>query len=877
MSTVRKWWKWALAIAALLATAQIGASMLVRTRRVRAYLTVRLARAFGRPIEVRRFAVSLLPVPRLDAEQVTVGEDPDFGNEYFLRADGLSASLRWTGLLRGHFELGTLSLSRPSLILVRNSAGAWNLQSWLPSSRGTRKVTGLYGPPSPAPSVNRLQKIEFDEGRVNFKIVDEKLPFAFIGVSGSVDQVAPGRWQLSLEAQPWRSGVVLQSVGTLHLQGGVAGTSARLQPAEISVHWEEVSLADLFRLLHGNDYGVRGLLTLDGTMKSDGSASNAGVQAEDWRFTVEARTSQIHRWDLGERSDNPRLRIGVTGLWNAPTGKARVERVTVEGPRSNLRGTATYQTGPAGGFELHVDSAGIQAMDILAWLRAFQPGIDDGVSADQFFTGALALRGWPPEVEHAAVSSNGGVLRIPGLKLPIHIGAVRGGRERNALVFEPVRVMLGGTARDGPSSKKRRPGAAGENSADLTFEQDLSTSQGTISVEGQIQKSEEFLKTAAAFGHPLNHGWELSGEAAVAARWEWSRPFEGTWSGRVVFTKAKLAVAGLNQPLDIQGSTLTWDQGRRSVDATKVNGFGGTWSGSIMEASGALDDKAPRWIFHFAVDRMNTAELDRWVGPRARPNWLQRLLASFLGGSAPSSGGSALVRRVNAEGDVDVGELSIEQLLFTQVHAAASLRNFELEVPEADAQWAGGLVHAQVHAAFAPRPQYEIRARLEHVNLTGIPGASRALERVTGFASGTVELETHGVGRDELLQTLAGSGDVQLKSVAIRGWDVDASLADGQPHAGTSRWTSGSGTFTMRNRAVTVTNLKLESGPVETLLQGSVSFARDADLTMEAALGGKKAGRTRGTIQAGRVLKIFGPLDGPRVTIEKAATRQPAD
>jgi hypothetical protein len=178
-----------------------------------------------------------------------------------------------------------------------------------------------------------------------------------------VDQIAPGRWQLRLEAQPWRSGVVLQSAGTVRVQGDIAGTSARLQPAQISVHWEAVSLADLFRLLRGTDYGMRGVFVLDGSLKSglSGPGSIAETQPGQWSFSVEARAAQIHRWDLIERSDNPRLRVAVNGHWNVGLGSVGAEEVTVEGPSSNLRGTANYVTGPAPGFELHLDSSGIQA------------------------------------------------------------------------------------------------------------------------------------------------------------------------------------------------------------------------------------------------------------------------------------------------------------------------------------------------------------------------------------------------------------------------------------------------------------------------------------------------------------------------------------
>jgi len=148
-------------------------------------------------------------------EGVSIGENPAFGHEYFLRADRMTANVRWLGLLRGHFEFGTISLSRPSLILVRNESGRWNLEGWLPPAPSKSSASAFaYGPQSPAATGNHLQKIEFDEGRINFKTGDEKRPFAFTNVSGSVEQMGPGRWQLRLEAQPWRSGVPLQSTGT---------------------------------------------------------------------------------------------------------------------------------------------------------------------------------------------------------------------------------------------------------------------------------------------------------------------------------------------------------------------------------------------------------------------------------------------------------------------------------------------------------------------------------------------------------------------------------------------------------------------------------------------------------------------------------------
>jgi len=186
-------------------------------------------------------------------------------------------------------------------------------------------------------------------------------------------------------------------------------------------------------------------------------------------------------------------------------------------------------------------------------------------------------------------------------------------------------------------------------------------------------------------------------------------------------------------------------------------------------------------------------------------------------------------------------------------------------------------VHAQVHAKFAPLPKYNVTAKLDRVNLAEIPAPGRFTERLAGLASGTLHVETEGVGREELLQKLAGGGEVQFKKVEFRGWDVSASVTDGAPRTGTSRWTSGEGTFTMRNRGVNVENLTLESASEKTSLQGTVNFARDADLTIETLSEGKRRGKTIGINETGHVLKILGPLDGPRVSVEKVAARQPAD
>jgi AsmA family len=836
-------------------------------------------------VEVRHFSVLLLPSPRLDADQVTIGEDPAFGSEYFLRAEHLSAGLRWMGFLRGHFEFGTLFLSRPSLILVRNAEGRWNLERWLPPAKmiafnGQR----VYGPAqSVATPANRLRRIDIEDGRINFKIIDEKLPFAFTGVSGSVEQVSPGRWQLRLEAEPWRSGAALQSAGTLVVRGDVAGTSARLQPAEIHVHWDHAALADLLRLFRGRDYGVRGIFALDATANSENvtSSESGPMRTGDWSYVLQARASQIHRWDLTERSDNPRINVNLLGRLNVATGNALAERIVVETAKSNLRGTASATISANPSWDVHLDSAGVQAADVLAWYRAFQPDVEDSISVNQYFTGAMSMRGWPLQLVDAAFSSEGGELRVPGINSVLRIGPVEGGRQHARLTVEPMHIGYGPAIKRAEATTSATSAANHRSESrggiNLGLIHDLDKYVGALSIDGHVEKVEDVLRVAQAFGHPLNYGWDLSGPAGATLRWEWNNTTSGRrWNGRVDVAKSELHVAGLNQPLELIKTSMEWKDGLRAAAIGDIEGFGATWSGSITEVGPVDADGGARWNFRLHGDSVDAAELDRWVGPRARPGWLRRLLPSLLGGTtqAPEGHASDLVRRVKAEGELRIDEFNLEKLKFVNVHAVGALHDLHLEVRDADAQWAGGKVHATVAARFLPRPAYDVTADLDRVDLAQLPAPARATERFGGIASGTLHFSTQGVGREELLQRLVGRGDVRMRNVEFRGWDVSASVSEGEPRAGESRWAAGEGAFTLRDQGVVLAGLRLEAGHEFTFVKGTVSFGRDADLTIQTTTDGRRESRT---IEPGHILKISGPLDVPRVSVEKAVTRLPAD
>ncbi|HEY1468793.1 MAG TPA: AsmA family protein [Candidatus Acidoferrum sp.] len=882
MNRFRKYLKIATVLLVLLLAAQVGVSLLVKTHRVREYLVAQLSRAFGRPVTVRSFSAQLLPVPRLDVGAITVGEDPAFGNEYFLRAERMTASLRWWGLLKGDFEFGTMSLTHPHLILVRNSLGVWNLEGWLPPAPS--KIVGnyvTYGPQLPAESTHHLQKIEFDEGRINFKFGADKRPFAFTNVSGSVEQLGAGRWRLQIEAVPWRSGVQLQSTGTLQVSGDVAGTLARLQPAEIHMHWEKVSLADLFRLITGNDYGVRGQLALDGTASVGKPVVGQSYEEGKWQFAVQARASQIHRWDLTERDDNPRIDVNAKGKWDLAAGEGSAEELRIDLPHSNLQASGNLRVSQDHSWNARVTGAAVQAEDLLAWYRAFQPDIAEDLAVDDLLTGNATLSGWPLKLDDAHVAGTTGTLRMPGFTRPLRIGEVHGELRKGVFAVEPVRLSLNEAKVEQPAAgkaekaavKSPRPPAETLDFAEIRASHDFTAQAGTLRVDARLEKAQNFFKLATAFGKTLNHGWELTGGLTGTTTVEWDHGLLRNIrrSGSINAVRAELQVAGLNLPIRLDDTRLEWDKGQRNATVNKAGAFGATWNGTISETLPVDGIELPRWKFQLHADRLDAAELDRWVGPRARPNWLQRLLPSLLGKSNAQAKASELLRRVSADGDLFADTVVIEKIKLSRAHANLLLMNLHLDVREAQAQWAGGDVRGSMLAVFGAAPKYEIAAEIEQVNLGQLPWAARWAERWGGTASGKIHLTTGGVGREELLKQIAGNGEFTAKNVEFRGWDVAESLDAGALRTGASRWTNADGQFSVKDRVISLDAIRLSGPRGRNLLAGTIDFAQAANLTFSEAATDKRAAASP---LPGHHLELKGPLDAPQVAVKATIAEQ---
>ncbi|HYL64808.1 MAG TPA: hypothetical protein VE077_19515, partial [Candidatus Methylomirabilis sp.] len=476
-----------------------GVSEILRSGWLNARFTHRLEAAFGRPVEVSNFGFSLMKGPRLEANYFTVGEDSRFGNEYFLRADQLAVGLRWSALLHGRIELGTLSFTNPHLNLVHLPDGEWNLESWLPKPPGNAAAAlGAIH------ETARLQRIEISGGRVDFKTSGEKLPFALTDVQGRVEQAAPGSWQLDLEAQPFRAGAAAQQAGELRLTGVVGGTSSRLRPANLHLDWSDASLSDVLRLARGTDYGIRGLLAVQLAAKTEGTG---------WQYTSRAELSQLHRWNLPPRANDPAADISADARWVPGKGRLELTQARIETPHSNLRATGSVEWRfdqrlsriAVKNTQMELTSPGVQLGELLTWYRAFHPGVDDRISLAGMAVVDLAVRGWPPRIEAGSIATEGATLS--GASMPGDFGL------GHAVVeFSPGRITI-------PSATiSSADGAQTFLVHAILDRQARSRSDWTL--DGKSRNIQTLFAPASALGFKLPQGWMIDGPAQCHLEWK---------------------------------------------------------------------------------------------------------------------------------------------------------------------------------------------------------------------------------------------------------------------------------------------------------------------------------------------------------------------
>ncbi|HEY4838787.1 MAG TPA: AsmA family protein, partial [Candidatus Acidoferrales bacterium] len=819
----RKWFIILLAMALFCVAFGVALSRAVASNRSKQYLTARLEQAFGRSVEVSNFGVRWIPTPAIVANRVTISEDPRFGHEYFLRAENIAASPRWLSLFSGKLEVGTIDLSHPSLNLVRDDDGRWNVESWLPSPANSKSALTSSAARSPRPAA-QLSRIEIDGGRINFSRGADRRPFALEELTGSIEHESAGRWRIALAAHPSRAAVHLQDSGTLSVAGVIAGTSARLHPASIELTWSEASLADTLRLAMGNDPGVRGefALQVKAQTESETGPQNSGATPAParWNISFSAQVSGLHRWDMAARSDNPSANIVAEAEWDAGSPQITLRNLSLSAPHSKIE--ATGAVGWAAGInpDVHVTSSGISFEDIFAWYRSFQPGVADGLTADGFLTADMQLTGSLLSVRSGKILSSGARISRSGLTL-VNSGLIDARFDSDFVEMLPVIWTFAASSKpqpDAAASSVTIPASAGTiafhaklfsplveiGKPTQTMQRKLPSKNIAppawnydLALRGDFTRFEDFLNAARLIGRPLNAGWQVEG--GLTANLEWLGKLHEHFAkptGEVSPRGMTLKLPLINQSLEIENAKIELKPGEPHITIVKASALGAHWQGTIWRSDVptvqnknasttelAQPSAAPEWEFDLATDHLDAAELDRWIGPRARPNWLARIFTPEASGNSTVPGPGPL-SQLRAHGTLRAETFTLAPLEVQSLRAQIEMLGRNINFSEFDAKLNGGTISGGLAASLEADPIYHLHAAMKDVNVAELARTNPDLrDRLTGQLSGEVKLSFHGIGREQLLDTLRGEGHLSATQFAIRGVDLSAPSANDAEHS----------------------------------------------------------------------------------------------
>jgi AsmA family len=837
----RKRWLWIFLIAVVaLGAADEGLARLAGAEWLRGTLTRRLADAFGRPVEVGRYSFTLWPTPRLEAQYVTVGEDPRFGQEYFLRAEAVEAGLRWQSILRGRFEFDTFAFRRPSLNLVRNAQGRWNLEDWLPAPAAPHK--GAAG------TLRRLARIEISDGRINFKQGVEKKPFALVEVNGSIEQEAPGRWRIDLEARPMRAAVIVQDVGRLAVRGVVGGTSARLRPAAVQLTWQDASLSDVLRLLRGWDYGVRG------RMQAELAASSQGA---DWAFSATARLRNLHRWDLPLMPGEPAVNLRVRGDWwpQAPggsTGQLVVKEGAVEAPRSSIR-VAGVLSWPRGAWaasdaaRLQVVSAGVGLSDLLSWYRAFHPGVGAGVTAEGLVGLDAEVTGWPLRIERGVAASDGG--RIEGAAAgPFEFGhtVIRFDPQGAALV--PASITL--------------PKHAGH----LRLAGRLAFNHGGnfhLRLTGATTQLEDLPAAAAAMGVAPAAVWRaVEGPARLAFAWQGQlRPRAIRSQGTIDLEKGLWRGPRGKGVVRLDRVRIELSPAGQRILVRRAQALGATWSGWLSRSASSPGEP---WQFDLKAEQLDGAALAALFAARRRQSLLTRILPEK---EMPPEV-YAWMSGLDARGRLAIDSLGLGPLRLRRLRGRLAVDSGRLRLTAARADFCRGVVRGSWEMKFAVPPVYRAAAQFDRVSLAQLAGAAPALAgRFSGVLAGELKLTAEGASLNELARSAVGRGKFTLREAEDRRLDWFASLRAGSARPGATMFATAFASLHVGGDRIGLDDVRLEGPAGQLEVTGDISFSRGlAAQVRTLPLPGRFSPTKRlATALVSQTFELAGTLAAPRI------------
>jgi hypothetical protein len=830
--------------------------------RLKARITYSISQAVARPVEIGSVQLRFLPQPGFDLKNLVIYEDSAFGAEPMLRAPEVTAVVRLTSLVRGRLDISRLELTEPSLNLVRTPDGRWNLEALLERTERTPLAPTAKSKLEARPG---FPYIEASSGRINFKVGQEKKPYALLNADFALWQESENTWGARLKAEPLRTDMSLSDTGLLRMNGTwQRAGSLRETPLQFSLEWDRGQLGQLTKLVTGNDKGWRGEVRLEATLR--------GVPAA-MLVSADTAIQDFHRYDIPS-SEALQLTAHCNGRYSSV--ETVMHEIFCSAPVGNGMITLHGDAGLPGvhrvDLALNVESVPVSAMAQLA-RRAKK-----NLPADLVATGNVQ--------GSFSVKEEGASRRGPEFEGRGEITGLRLQSASTKVEFAPGSVPFALSSERMSADSAKGKTARWSGTEVLPGADELHVEYGPLPVALGRPVAAQARGWAGRSGYGMvirgdgevSHALRLAsllGLPAVRANVEGAAQMElqiaGSWAGNVSgggsgfsfptvtgtvqLRNLRALVRGVNGPIEISSAELQLRRDEARVEKLSAQAGGARWTGSVALPRGCGMPGACVVRFNLNSEEIALNELAEWLG--SQPS--QRRWYQVLTSDEPAA--TAFVENLRASGKVSADVLRIHDIVAERVSASFELERGKLTISELRADLLGGKHRGDWRADFtAASPVYTGSGTLTGISMGKMAEAMHD-RWISGTAAGTYQLTASGSDSPAFWETAEGELHFDLRDGVL----PHISLTSDEGPLRIARW---QGRMHLHGGEIEIDKEALVSPAGACEISGTASLGRALDLKLARSTD-MKPGRA-GSL----VYSITGSLAEPRIVVIPAPETQ---
>jgi len=789
------------------AVAALGALLIVLflfrpgVSRLRHRIAGSIGTALGRRVEIDNVRVRALPQPGFDLEGLVIYDDPAFSPEPMVRAQDVTATIRLRSLLRGRLEIARLSATEPSINLVRNHEGRWNLAQLL-----ERSARIPIAPTGKAPSERRpaFPYLEAVHARINFKIEQEKKAYSLIDADVGLWQESENSWGARMRAEPVRTDFNLTDTGLVSLNATwQRAPNLHSTPVQISLEWQKGQLGQISKLLTGRDRGWRGGVDI---------SANLSGTPEALRVESQAAVTEFHRYDIAA-TESVRLAVGCAGRYSINSGT--LADLQCESPLTSGSLKVGGTLGPIRNglnYDLTVATDKVPLASFLRVLRQAKKQLPQ----DLIVAGLV-------RAEIHAVRDADGPVDIDGEGVGTNVRLIaNGGKNELVLGDVPLTFVTAPVVNDSPDDKAEAPqpqmrigtlALATGGTAPATAGGWISPSGYRFMLTGDFALKNLFqLADGIGLGgsRPAVDGL-ARGAIDVSGAWQGFAP--ATIVARAQLRSGRAVIRGVNTPVQLASAVVRLLPDSVSLD--KISAQTGTthWSGS---ASATRHCAPPDCILQFdlSADRLSAGDLYAWFAtPAAKRPWYRLLNLGEQTGPSP-----LLEKR--ARGTLRIGKLELKKVIGNQVSTQVSFDRGKISLSNLRAQLLQGSLQGNWTIDVTARSvKYQTTGTLQNISLDQLSALMNESwvtgTWITGTGDARFAATASGLSFADLLDSATATLRFSMKNgslphidnpgstgpLSVHKLDGDLQLDNGMWQLSTAKLETHDGIFQIKGRA----------------------------------------------------------------------------